>query len=209
MLEGRPLGRFQGSYPAVGLAGEFPKPDALAPEAGKAFVLPTGSPLTLCEAPKGKVVARLGPFPFDAQVTVLGTEAGFSAVRIGSGPYLIGYTDTKLTALPSEVSPSASPIPQPRVQNPLLLPARLNGEPGPVKRVRAGTRVSFNEHIVAVFEKDGWARVIAQYPDGQVDVIAAINDDVTVRGLVAFDSLLDPDRIPRPAPPARLDHERF
>lgn len=209
MLEGRPLGRFQGSYPAAGLAGDLPKPDAPLPEAGTPFVLPAGSPLTLCDAPRGKPVATVGPFPFEAQVAVLSSEGGWSAIRIGSGPSLVGYTDTKLTPLPEGVAPAASSSLQAKVHNPLLLPARLNGEPGPVKRVRAGTRVSFNEHVVAVFEQDGWARVIAQYPDGQVDVIAAIDDEVTVRGLVPFDSLLDPDRLPKPTPPARPDHERF
>jgi hypothetical protein len=209
MLQGRPLGRFQGSYPAAGLGGQFPKPDAQAPDAGEPFVLPTGSALTLCEAPNGKPVATVGPFPFEAQVALLGSEGGWSAVRIGSGPYLIGYTDAKLTPLPEGVAPAASSPVQPKAHNPLLLPARLNDEPGPVKRVRAGTRVSFNEHIVAVFEQDGWARVIAQYPDGQVDIIAAVNDDVTVRGLVPFDSLVDPDRVPKRAPPPRADYDRF
>ena len=80
-----------------------------------------------------------------------------------------------------------------RVRDPAMLPARLASEPGPVKRVARGTRVMFNERVVAVFESEGWARVIAQYPGGQVDVIAAVGDDVTVRGLVPVSSLKDPN----------------
>ena len=46
--------------------------------------------------------------------------------------------------------------------------------------VMAGLRPTECDQIVAVFKAQGWARVLAEYPEGQVDVFAAVDDGPAV-----------------------------
>jgi hypothetical protein len=184
---GKRLGPFEGTYPVEGLAAQKAPASAEPPAAGTAYVLPPGRALSLHEAPGGKPVVEIPPQSAPLGVMVVADEQGWRAVRIGDGPYVIGYTQDPLT---QEIEPPVPPAPVERA--PDAMPKQLQNEAGAAKRVAPETRVLFNEQVVAVFKAEGWARVLAEYPEGQVDVFAAADDGVAVRGLVPASALSNP-----------------
>jgi len=186
VLPGRAGPTFEGSYPAVGLGSQPAPVDAAAPDAGTPYELAAGLPLVLYEEPSGTVVTTLAPAPIALAVTVLKQEDGWFAVRIGSGPYLIGYTNASLR---EQSADAAVPTP-PATDN--AVPSRLVHEVGALKRVVPGTRLSFNDEPIAVLHAEAWARVLAEYPNGEVDAFVAVDDSVAVRGLLPKAALRDP-----------------
>lgn len=182
---------FEGTYPAVGVTTQKAAADAVAPDPGAPYELAPGLPLVLCESPNGKVVATLPASPLALDVSVLRTEGQWLAVRIGRGPYLVGYTNAALKPKPVDAeaaAPKSAQKPAPSAEGP---PQRLVREQGELKRVVAGTRISFNDETIAIVHKDGWARVLAEYPNGEVDAFVAVDDRVAVRGLVPKSALRD------------------
>ena len=183
-IAGRLLGPYEGTYPRSGLAGSSAPQGAEPPASGAVHELAAGQPLQLFDAPNGTLVVEVPAQAVPLRVTVVQDDEGWHAVRVGDGPYLIGYTRAPLTP----VSDSEPPAPKAQGE---ALPAQLTREGGALKRVAADTRVLFNDQVVAVFKESGWARVLAEYPEGVVDVFAAVDDRVAVRGLVPAASLSD------------------
>jgi hypothetical protein len=184
-IAGRLLGPYEGTYPRSGLAGGAAAQDAEPPASGTLHELAAGQSLQLFDAPNGTLVAEVPAQAVPLRVTVVQDDEGWHAVRVGEGPYLIGYTRAPLTAV-SDGEPGPH-----KTQGAEALPAQLTREGGALKRVAADTRVMFNDQVVAVFKESGWARVLAEYPEGVVDVFAAVDDRVAVRGLVPAASLSD------------------
>lgn len=208
-LAGTLAGAFEGTYPSVGLAARPAPPEAAPPPAARRYELPAGTALPLFELPgQGQVAelpARATPLPLE----VLNEQQGWSAVRAGTGPYLIGWAalaGARELVAPSEAPyvPEAAPS-QPRAgssshadarsggaQAPSALPARIAAEPGELRRVNVGTKVVFGQQVIAVFKAPGWARVLKSYESGYADVFAAVNGDLAVRGLVRTSDLASP-----------------
>lgn len=183
------LDTFEGSYPAAGLAAQRPPADAEAPPSGTRVEVPSGRELVLYEQPGGARVASVKPRSAPYPVDVLNRHGSWSALRIGRGPYLIGWAELGQVR---ELGPSPAPQ-QPAPRDGTALPARIAAEQGELKRVPTGTKVVFGDQVVAVFKAPGWARVLRVYEqDGFSDVFAAVNDDLTVRGLVLTSALEPP-----------------
>jgi hypothetical protein len=190
------IGPFEGTYPIEGLAAQKAPTAAEQPAPGTAHVLPPGRALSLFDAPGGSAAVEIPPQAAPLSVMVIADEQGWRAVRIGDGPYVIGYTQDPLT---QEIEPPAPAAPVERA--PGAMPKQLQNEGGAAKRVAPETRVLFNEQVVAVFKAEGWARVLAEYPEGQVDVFAAADDGVAVRGLVPASALSEPSAAMSQEPP--------
>ncbi len=181
-VEGVNLPAFEGSYPTVGIAAQ-PIAGAEAPPAGTPHLLPKGTPLALYAQPEGAFITELPARDELLPIEVLSKDGVWSAVRVGQGPYLVGFTNAYLTrateqklAKGSEKAKTAAAATE--------VPARLQSESGELKRVAAGAAVSFGDKVFAKLQKPGFARVLATYPSGEADALIAVDDDVAVRGLV-------------------------
>lgn len=184
VLLGEALDPMVGSYPKRGLAPQLAPAAAEPPAEGEAALVPAGIPLRLYDQPDGQLVyrvkARSEPWP----LRVLGVRGGMTAIRAGEGPFLVGYTEAPL--LPAEgVTPN---VRDPRPRKPAVrkqaIPARLLRETGPLKRVVRGAELRFDGQVIGRFREPGYARVLAKYPNGELDVFAAIDDSVALRGLL-------------------------
>jgi hypothetical protein len=181
------LAGYEGTYPAVGLAARHPAENAAPLPAGEPYVLPANTPIELREKPAGEVIAQLPAQREPTGVRVLRAQNGWSAVRIGQGPYLVGYTNATLQ--PGELP---SPPSKPAAERHAPLPSRLAEESGELHRVAAGAKVSFDNRVIARLDRPGYARVLATYPSGEADALVAVDDSVTVRGLVQTKDLSKP-----------------
>jgi hypothetical protein len=191
-VDGLNLPAFEGSYPAIGVAAQRIESAEPLPPA-EPYALPPNTPLALYAEPDGALITEL-PARADAlPVEVLGKQGVWSAVRIGSGPYLVGYTSAYLapgasrpTVSPSLADAGAVPAASP-------VPTRLVSESGELKRVAAGAAISFGDKVFAKLQKPGFARVLATYPSGEADALVAVDEDVAVRGLVRGADLSAPE----------------
>jgi hypothetical protein len=96
-VAGKPLSvAFEGSYPAVGLAAQRAPLDQTMPR-GEPYELPAQTTLTLYDKPQGEKQFELPAQPAPLPLRVLSSAGGWTAVRVGDGPFLIGYTNTALT----------------------------------------------------------------------------------------------------------------
>jgi uncharacterized protein (UPF0548 family) len=173
----------EGTYPVTGLAADPPPPTAAGPEPGARFELAPRTPLTLRDRAGGTTSAVVPAGEAALPVEVLFEEAGFRAVRVGEGPYLVGFTDAQLSpasAVAKATGEEASSAGVPRA---------LAREPGELVRVSVGTELSFDGQPLARFRRQGYARVLTRFDNGEVDVFAAVDDQVAVRGLVRADRL--------------------
>ncbi|MEY4512685.1 MAG: hypothetical protein RLZZ450_4807 [Pseudomonadota bacterium] len=205
----RVLGRYEGSFPSVGLAARAPEASAEAPDPGIAYQVPAGLEVPLFELPGGPLVAQLSAQPVLSEVRVISEQEGWLAVRAGSGPFLIGWTQVALhkvegVAAASLFLPTAGPStsaapaaateatssPSPADANSRGVPARLINEPGQLRRVAAHSKVVFGEQVIGVFKTEGWARVIHTYDSGFADVFAAADNRLAIRGLMRTSDLL-------------------
>lgn len=155
-------------------------------------VTPDGAWFTLPEAQVSlyasptEPIATLPAVAGGLSVQVAADRGEWKAVRIGDGPYMVGYVNAELTPRTAEdrfvVMTSA-------------LPHRLNVDADrPLWRVRAGTRVRFGDEgtVIAVLEEDAYAREMGRFDDGaEVDVFLAATDAVSVRGLVSAEALFE------------------
>lgn len=202
VIAGVALGPFEGTFPSVGLGVAKAPDDAEPPASGTQYELAPGRALALYDESRTSVAVLIPAQRAPVPVTVVASDGGWAAVRIGEGPYLIGYTNEPLTPVGGEPHPARTPR-APTASSTQDVPARLAHEAGLLKRVAAGTRVTFNERVIAVFERPGWARVLARYPAGTVDVFAAADDGVAVRGLVPEGALSEPPSLAGRAQPSR------
>lgn len=181
------LPAFEGTYPSVGLAARRAAPDAARPPTGEPYMLPANTPLELREKPDGKVMAQL-PAQLDASgLRVLSRQGRWYAVRLGEGPYLVGYTNAAL-----QRGELASPVHEATPAATGGLPRRLAEESGELQHLAVGAKVSFDGRVIARLDKPGYARVLATYPNGEADALVAVDDSATVRGLVQIKELSKP-----------------
>jgi hypothetical protein len=189
------LPAFEGTYPAIGLAPRQPADDVAAPPEGEAYVVPINTALELRDKPNGKLEVVIPAQSEPVPARVLGEQQnGWFAVRVGDGPYLIGYTNAQLQRL--EKPARAAPVPA-QATPATELPRRLAHETGELKRVSSGATVSFGGRVIAKLGKEGYARVLAVYPNGEADALVAVDDAVAVRGLLNTADLVPPPAVAR------------
>jgi hypothetical protein len=183
------LPAFEGTYPVVGLAPRQPAPDVAPPPEGEAYVVPVNTALALHDNPNGKLTVVIPAQTEPVPARVLGERDGWFAVRVGDGPYLVGYTNAQLQRVATEA-------PAPAVAAAAVtgseLPRRLARETGELKRVSSGAKISFGGRVIAKLAKEGYARVLAVYPNGEADALVAVDDSVAVRGLLNTADLVPP-----------------
>jgi hypothetical protein len=201
-VDGVNLPAFEGSYPSIGIAAQ-PVENAEAPPLGTPHMLPAGTPLALYAQPEGAFITELPARDDQLLVEVLSKEGVWSAVRVGDGPYLVGYTNAYLA--PSSAQEVAKYVAARKAKQALVaqaqqakdaaseVPARLVSESGELRRVAAGAAVSFGDKVFAKLQKPGFARVLATYPSGEADALIAVDNDVAVRGLVRGSDLSAPE----------------
>lgn len=177
------LESYEGSYPSIGLAATAPGADAEAPNPGVAKVLPSGLPLPLYDRPGGQVVATLPAVEPPLVVEQLVERNGWFGIRAGTGPYLIGYTDQVL-------ADAEGPRPVIGEAAHSLPAGLLRDEEAPLWRLDAGVQLRFGETTIGELQQPGFAREINRYENtGEVDVLVAVDDDVTLRGIVPISAL--------------------
>lgn len=192
------LPAFEGTYPAVGLAPRPPAEDVAAPPEGEGYEVPVNTALELRDKPNGKLTVVIPAQSEPVPARVLGERDGWFAVRVGDGPYLVGYTDAQLQRAASQAAaPSAGPA---QAEVAPELPRRLAREIGELKRVSPGATITFGGRVIAKLGKQGYARVLAVYPSGEADALVAVDDDVAVRGLLRTADLVPPPVVARTAP---------
>jgi hypothetical protein len=183
------LGSFVGEFPGSSLgADEVDPATAEPPTPGEPHALPAGQEVPLYDRPGGSVIANIPALDPPVQVVVLRERGEWKGVRVGVGPYLIGYVNVELTAggtlLMQALGPPSDELP------PGPVPERLQADSErPLWRVPARTRVRFDRKIIAVTRDPGFAREIRRFPSGEVDVFVAVDDQVAVRGMVRVDDL--------------------
>ncbi len=185
---------YEGTYPVQGLAAKPAPATTSQPEPGAAYELAAGLPFSLYDLPNGNQVVAPSTSPLATDVTVLRQEGAWYAVRVGSGPYLIGYTSSQLKPRkPGAVTQDALTLKSAVLPPPANagIPVRLVHERGELKRVAAGTQLFFNNAPFAILRSPGWARVLAEYPNGEVDAFVAADDHVAVRALLSRSALSD------------------
>lgn len=195
-----PFPPLEGSYPSAGLGAKAAPEDAQAPDPGRSLVIAAGTSLALHENPGQPAALSTGPLPGPVEATVVTEHQGWLALRLGPGPYVIGWApaaNIEPGRLPGAVDAPSAPTTdvgsaRTTAHDPSSPPTRVANEPGALKRVAAGTKVGFGNRVTGVFKEAGWARVLNVYPSGFADVFAAVNDDVTIRGLVRTSDLLEP-----------------
>jgi hypothetical protein len=189
--EGIDLPEYEGVYPADRLGIEPVIPDEPF-EPGEPRALPAGMQVPLLESPDGATIVMLPALDPPMVVQLVQQRGEWKAIRVGTGPYLVGYTNADLQ--PSEAL-EVAPETRPRAAEGEL-PMRLrHDEERPLWRVRAGTWVRYGGDRVAQLEAEGWAREMGRSGESgspQVDVFVAVDDDVAIRGMVSPDALYQP-----------------
>lgn len=182
------LGPFIGEYPTDRLgADEVVGADAAAGERGEARSLPPGQEVPVYAAPGEDVVATLPAVDPPLVVELVQSRGEWSAVRVGTGPTVVGYVNVPLG--PADALPVR---PAPETAVPGAVPSRLAAEETrPLWRVPAGTRLRFDDKVIAVFEAEGYAREMNRYDTGEIDVFVAVDEDVAIRGMVREEDLVE------------------
>lgn len=190
--QGTAFPTFEGTFPRVGLHATTAPATAVAPREGTLAILPQGQETDVLDAPKGRVISKVPGLTSPLRVVVLREDAGYRGVRIGDGPYLVGYVKSDLTATSPEVGAALAGLA--KVDPPVTLsgvPARLRVDgDAPLWRAKAGTRVRFGDKVIGTLNADGYAREMGRPSPGFVDAFVAVDDAVAVRGLVAASDLV-------------------
>ncbi len=155
-----------------------------APTEGQCYTLPPGQTVPVYDRPGGQPVASLPAQNPPLTVVVLRERAPWYGIRAGYGPFVVGYVQGQLT-------PCAGPRPAPEPLVPASsgeMPYWMTQERGPLSRVAAGTRITFNGRTIARLRQEGWARELGRQGD-QVDAFVAVDGDVALRGLVPASAL--------------------
>lgn len=184
------LGPFTSELPLEALAANTP-PSPTAAEAlepGILYSLPAETAMPLFDEPHGALVALLPAQTFSLLVAVLAVEPTGFRVRLGQGPYLTAFTSAPLVLLGS----ASRTDPEPTAPSRGLLPARIKQTPGRLMRIANGTKLSFRGVLVATFRSEGFARIL-QENGKSVEVLAAADDHVAVRGVADAESLFAVD----------------
>jgi hypothetical protein len=177
------LGPYFGRMPADLLSAVRPKEIAVL-TGGITYRLPAGKALPIFGEYRGPIVTLVPPLRDDLAVTVVKHEGNWLRVRVGGGPCLEGLTYVPLDLLGQPARPApAAPPPRLRASQGQV-PWRIAQTPGPLLLVNPGTQLRFRGRIVAIFRAEGWARALSSIDQPDVEVLAAVDDLVTVRGVV-------------------------
>ena len=194
------LAHYDGSYPAVGLGITMPAPEPR--DATESFAtLPVGHAITVRDRADGQVLTEMPAPTSPVIVTVVRNEDGWSAVRIGQGPYLTGFVHETLAPTTATPTPIAEINAHCEDATP---PARMRFDASAeVIRLRAGTRLRLRGKVFGVVRAEAEAHVIEHRENGELDVFVALDDSSAMRGLVhPTDIVGAPD-----APPAAADDD--
>ena len=86
------------------------------------------------------------------------------AVRVGSGPFLVGFVQTNLIPAAATMVPASG-----AGRSGAALPQRISDEAAlPLFRVPAGTEVVFEGRVIARLNQPGWARELRRRSDGSL-----------------------------------------
>ncbi len=189
LLDGTALGPFVGEFPSSSLAVTAAPEDAQAPSSGAFHVLPADREVEVFDRRAGSVIATLPARPDAAVVQVVRQRDEWSAVRIGTGPYISGWINIPTVA--TVASGEAAPPPQGEI------PARVQRDvrDRQLWRLPAQARVRFPTaenptFTFGILAGNGFAIEIARHEsDGRIDAFVAVNDDLAIRGLVDIDQL--------------------
>lgn len=178
------LGTWEGTFPVVGLGTIASEAAETLPE-GSARRLPA-SEVGLYDAPGGALVYTLPALNPGLTVELVRDEGPWQAVRVGSGPYLVGFVQATLVPAAATMVPASG-----GGRSGAALPQRISDESAhPLFRVPAGTEVIFEGRVIARLNQAGWAREMRRYAAyEQSDVFVAVDDSVAVRGLVRVSAL--------------------
>lgn len=183
------LGPFVGSVPGDWLV-DHPEGDAdpgLSP--GEFRRLAPGLETPVYDRPNGAIIARLPALDPPLTVVVIRSRDGWNGVRVGVGPFLIGYIEGELEASSADALGTRPTAPPTAVEEGHM-PERIAVEEGALFRVQSGTWISFLGDQVARLRADGWAREMSRTAGSEdVDVYVAVDDGVAVRGVVPSGSL--------------------
>ncbi len=180
------LGPFSGIV-SGDLLRDRPTFDGVDPElnAGDAMMLPAGQAVRVFERPGGDVITTLPVLDPPLTVVVIRSRDGWHGVRIGVGPYLVGYIQAELTASSMDAV-GVRPPPADHALAADAIPARIaREEDGTAVRVAAGTEIFFYGEDVARIRDQAWGREFSRDADRhEVDVYLAVDDGVAIRGIV-------------------------
>lgn len=174
------LGPWSAELPADWITAERPSgaDSGLNPGANKR--LPSGREVPVFDRPNGRVIGTIPSSDPAHTIVALRERDGWSGVRVGVGPYLVGYVQGEFEAAESAPAPTWQP---PRAAEGEM-PLRIAEEQGPLHRLAAGTRVKFLDRVIGRLRGEGWARELSRVSDGRVDVYVAVDDVSAIRGLV-------------------------
>jgi len=188
--EGAPdLGPYIGSVPGDWLV-DHPEADGDSGlSAGEFRRVPGGAEVPVYDRPGGAVIARLPALDPPLTVVVIRTQSGWNGVRIGVGPFLIGYIQGDLEASSADQLGTRG-APERTAVEAGHMPERIAVEEGALFRVQSGTWVRFYGEQVARLRADGWAREMSRTSGSEdIDVYVAVDDGCAVRGVVPSASL--------------------
>ncbi|MFT3923995.1 MAG: hypothetical protein QM778_15785 [Myxococcales bacterium] len=176
------LGPFEGGLDARYLSAK-PPPKSEPLESGIAYTLPANTALPVYRGPREELLTLVPPLVAELPVTVLAIERNWFMVRVGKGPFLQGFTNAPLALVGKPAGARMVQL-KPKQKRPInSVPWRIAQSPGPLLLVAAGTQLRFRGRIVATLRSAGWARALGSIDhDGDVEVLAAVDDIVTVRG---------------------------
>ncbi len=183
------LGPFVGSVPGDWLV-DHPEADGdtgLSP--GEFRRVPAGTEVPVYDRPGGAVIARLPALDPPITVVVIRTRDGWNGVRVGVGPFLVGYIQGDLEASSADQL-GTRPVPEATTVAEGAMPERIAVEEGALFHVESGTWIRFYGEQVARLRAVGWAREMSRTSgSADVDVYVAVDDGVAVRGVVPQSAL--------------------
>lgn len=178
------LGPFSGSVSAD-LLRDRPSFDGVDPglSAGEPMRLPAGTAVRVFDRPNGEVIATLPVLDPPLTVVVIRSRDGWNGVRVGVGPYLVGYIEGTLEPSTMEALGTRPGAPDNGVEEGAM-PGRIAREDdGTLVRIAAGTEVFFYGEDVGRARGQAWGREFSRDGD-DVDVYLAVDDGVALRGIV-------------------------
>lgn len=186
LSSGTELGPFVGEFPAIGLSLGDPPEGAEAPSAGTPMSLPAAQAVQVFDRPGGEVIATVPASTPPEVVVVMRDRGEWKGIRLGVGPYIVGFVNVPLT--PTDAAPTAAPEPSTPAGQ---MPARIAAEAShPLFTLADGARVRFDGQTFAILHQAGFAREMQRYENTQEsDVFVAVNDQIAVRGLVRISDL--------------------
>lgn len=183
--DGAPGPSYVGTFPSASLGGAV----VAVPTTSGVPGAPVGAsePVPVYDRPGGELVLTV-PASAGVPMRVAAQRDGWSAVLVGAGPYVAGYTQAAL-----------SPVAEPPVHAPTApatggLPARLTLEPElTLHHLAAGTRVVFDGVTVAALDQPGYARELGRHEaTAELDVFVAVDDQIAVRGMIPLPTTSTP-----------------